>query len=485
MLNDLKEIISIKSVMGSPLNGAPFGLECRRALDWFINKAKSYGLTAGESDGYCGFAEYGEGKLMGILCHLDVVPAGDGWTNPPYSLINEDGYLYGRGVVDNKGPAVIALHVIKALKDNNIKLNHRVRVIVGCNEENGSLCMKHYYKNCEIPEFSIVPDSDFPVINSEKGIAHLQLDFPSDDFLQQSLLNFHAGQRANVVPDLCTFSVKKGCPLYKNIQLIAGESRDNSLISSPSVLKKLVAEGYSAQDFSVNFFDDRIDFECRGIAGHAMSPEKGENAFFKAIILLDALKSNDVCSNKQDSLNNSCQLKEIDDSSVLNTLKTHFATPLSAEKLSIAGSDDKSGSLTINTGIVDVNNGIVSLVLDIRLPISIKLFDVEKNILNKLPSGTKLTRLHYADNLFIDCNSKLIQTLLGVYTNITGEKSYCIQSGGGTYARELPNSVAFGATFPGTVTNIHNIDECISVENFNKWFDIYYKAVLQLDKAFE
>lgn len=463
MLNDLKELLAIESIMGEPSEGAPFGEGPRRALDWFLEKAASYGLTVGQSQGYCGWAEYGnEGPLMGILCHLDVVPVGEGWSYPPFTLTVQNGYLYGRGVVDNKGPAVVALHVLKTLREKGIKLRHRVRVIVGCNEENGSACVQHYAKNCEIPAFNFVPDADFPVINSEKGIAHLTLTLPVDPYITANLSALDAGSRPNIVPDHCAFTVRGGSPLYKKLQAMADVQGVDRLFFDAATAAALIGDGYRPEDFSAHFFPDRVEVEARGVAGHAMAPDKGENAFYKAIALLGILHDSP--------------------SPLLDMLGHFLCTPLATERLGIAKADEQSGKLTLNTGVVHLSGDALAVMLDLRLPISANFDAVCDKLRSHLPQGGTLTVDHWAPNLFVDKNSPLIRTLLQVYAAQTGEKSECVQSGGGTYARELPHSVAFGPTFPDTVTNIHNIDECISTVQFHKLFDIYYAAVLALDK---
>lgn len=254
MLNDLQEIIAIQSVLGEAKDGAPFGQGPKDALDWFLSKAAAYGLKTGRLGGYCGWAEVGEGKpLLGILGHLDVVPVGKGWTYPPFALTNENGYLYGRGVVDDKGPTVAALHVLKKLKDTNTKLKHRIRLIVGCNEENGSACIKKYVQECEIPDFSFVPDADFPVINSEKGIAEISVALSADCFFADNVTALNAGVRSNVVPDLCTATIKCGAAVYKQIKQIAEQDGEDRIFFTRILWVSLSAKALSPKIFRRTF----------------------------------------------------------------------------------------------------------------------------------------------------------------------------------------------------------------------------------------
>ncbi|MDE6398909.1 MAG: Sapep family Mn(2+)-dependent dipeptidase, partial [Clostridiales bacterium] len=287
MLNDLKQLIAVPSVMGAPEKGAPFGAAPRDALHTFLAIAAKYGMRTKNENGYCGWAEIGEGETcIGILGHLDVVPAGDGWSHDPFTLVCEDGYLYGRGVADDKGPTVAALHAMKRIAQSGVKLRHRVRLIVGCNEENGSECIEYYRNHCEIPVASFVPDADFPLINSEKGILHLTVTLPADEALQQNVSRMYAGERPNVVPDSCTAEIPKGSALY-NILALYG--RDNSLFYKPQVAAAIVGNGMRTEDFSVHFFEDKLTVEARGVAGHAMAPQKGENAAVKLITFLNAI----------------------------------------------------------------------------------------------------------------------------------------------------------------------------------------------------
>ena len=195
MLNDLSEVIAINSVESErTASDAPFGQNLRNALDWFLNKASSYGLKVSENHGYYGWAEYGEegAPLIGIPAHIDIVPVGEGWTGDPLKLRIEDGKAYGRGVADDKGPLVASLWAIKRLREEKLPLRHRVRLIVGCNEESGSECLKKYALEDEIPVMSFVPDADFPVINSEKGLLHLKASLSLDESFSSNISSISA-----------------------------------------------------------------------------------------------------------------------------------------------------------------------------------------------------------------------------------------------------------------------------------------------------
>lgn len=456
MLDDLKELIAIESVLGEPADNAPFGPGPRAALDWFLAKAASYGLSVGELDGYCGWAEYGTGdKMIGLLCHLDVVPADAAdWTNPPYSAVVADGKVYGRGVADDKGPTVACLHALKHLKEEGVDLGVRVRVIAGCNEENGSACMKYYRKHGELPAVSLVPDADFPVINSEKTIYQTKFFTPAGAYLTANLDAFRAGSRPNVVPAYAEMIVKAGSALETRLRELGGTAQ---LFREPPVAEYIVTDGHRFEDFGLSYDGKNFTVSAKGVAGHAMEPEKGDNAIAKLFSFLTAFT---------------------DDEAVEEAYE-YLVSPLAPEKLGIYCEDAQSGSLTLNVGAVELVGSELAFTLDMRCPVSCDLENLQAKMVSKLQGG-RFEVLHVAPYLYIDERSELVKTLLGVYTKLTGKPGYTVQTGGGTYARELPNAIAYGATFPDTETNIHNADECFPVEDLYLLEDIYRNAVKAL-----
>jgi len=425
MLKDLKELLQIPSVedMTTATKEKPFGEECHNALEWFLKKAKAYGLKAGNVDGYAGFAEIGNsgGKLIGILCHLDVVPAGEGWDYEPYDLTEKDGFLYGRGVVDNKGAAIVFLHIFKSLVESGKykNLKNRYRLIVGMNEETGSACMHYYVKNAEVPVFSLVPDADFPLVSSEKGILQLKVSFVMPECCKKNIKLLKAGDRANVVPDRCYAALGSGVAL-----------------------------------------------EATGVAGHAKSPHKADNAIFKMVNILR---------------------EKFPDCELLEAL---CLFNLDATKnFGIDEFCPFSGKTTLNFACVDYEEGDkdLTITLDLRMPKTLNKDDVIARIQKRLDGfkpifESKITELAYQKHLCVDLESPYIKTLIKAYQDTTGDVTTTPrQTGGGTYARRMPNAVAFGTTFPGQETNIHNINEGTGLAEFEKLREIYLKTIEELE----
>lgn len=460
ILTDLAEIVAIPSVYHDPEPDAPYGRDCRRALEWFVDKARAYGLKAENVDNRCAYAEYGEGETcIGMLAHLDVVPAGNGWATDPFTMVEENGKVYGRGVGDDKGSAVVCLHVLKELKDRGVKLRRRVRLIVGSDEERGSSCIAYYKaKGEELPEASFVPDSEFPVINSEKGISHMRFDF-ADGALAECVCGISGAACQNAVPDRSTVKLVKGGRLEAALEAACGGSATSEVFRLSPAAENIVSGGARPEDFSVENARDGITITADGTAEHASTPEKGDNALWKTLGFLAAYNG-------------------VIGSAFIEKIYDTLCTPLATEKLGVYVDDPKSGDLTACMSMAEIKDGTLSIVIDFRLPLGVTAESVAKAVEKKL--GCKATVLDYHPNLYIAEDAPLIKTLLAVYRGITGDMTAPLKTGGGTYARELPNAVAFGCTPLDIDINMHRADENFPVAQLFKNFEIYYAAAVAL-----
>lgn len=241
IVRSLREMISYDSSQAAPEAGMPFGRGAANCLNAFLSLAGGMGFETHNYDNYIGEVIFGEGEEFAILCHLDVVPAGGGWTHAPFGGEIVDGRLYGRGAADDKGPAVICLYCLKALKDEGFVPRKKIKLIVGCNEESGWACIEHYRRCASMPETGFSPDADFPVIYAEKGILHFEAAFPVPDAPFASL---SGGERANMV---CALASAEGVRDPRGHEAFGLSFENGSLVS-------------------------------RGVSAHASTPEEGKNA---------------------------------------------------------------------------------------------------------------------------------------------------------------------------------------------------------------
>ena len=257
VINTLREWIEIKSVKSEALDGAPFGINNKIMLEKALSDAKAMGFEVKNYDGYVGEVIFGDGndeEGVAVLCHLDVVPEGDIslWDTPPFALTEKDGVLYGRGVVDDKGAAVICLYALKALKDEGFTPSKKIKLIFGCDEESGWGCIDHYNKVAVMPKLGFSPDGDFPVTYAEKGIYHVKFTFPISDKVE----DVFGGERINVVCDKATVKVDG-----ENFNFYGTSAHGSTPELGDNAIKKalafLVEKGYfSEQSFNYLFKEE-------------------------------------------------------------------------------------------------------------------------------------------------------------------------------------------------------------------------------------
>ncbi|MDR3587021.1 MAG: dipeptidase PepV [Desulfosporosinus sp.] len=443
----IQSCIQIKSVkdVEHAAPGAPFGPGIREALEWTLALGEKFGFTVKNVEGYAGHIEMGTGDLLGILGHLDVVPEGDGWSVPPYSATIKDGKILGRGALDDKGPALTALFAMKAIKDANIPLNMRVRLILGTDEESGWADMDYYLKKEEVPQIGFAPDAEFPVIHAEKGILHLELS-KSQATSFPHLVKVQGGERANVVPDLCEVIIKGIAH-----EVIAKQLKEFSF-----------PEGVSGKlDSQAN--EQEIKLTFRGVGAHGSLPQNGKNAVLYTLQFLRSLPLSP------------------EEERTLDFILSHPGTGFYGEGFGIALSDEPSGKLSLNLGILKLTSDRIRFVIDIRYPVTYKRDDVFLPI-EKIAQSEQfdIKVLTHQEAHHVPKDSALVQSLLKAYTDVTGLKPFAFAIGGGTYAKVLPQGVAFGPVFPGEPEVIHCADEYISIDNLLLTTKVYAQAILNL-----
>ncbi len=409
IVKNLSQAVTYDSEQGEPKEGMPFGEENAKCLDFFLSLAEFMGFKTKNYDNYIGEAVWGEGKDFAVLAHIDVVPAGSGWTHDPFGgeIDNQRKRIWGRGTMDDKGPAMIALYAMHALKEEGFKPARTIKLILGCNEETGWKCIEHYNKVATMPEEGISPDADFPVIYAEKGILQLEFAFGAES---SAFKNLKGGNRPNMVCDYCEAEA-------------AADTEKLKILGLESDGCKVVSRGKSA---------------------HGSTPDKGVNAIPKLLAYLG--------------------LKDME-------------RMLFEEKMGLDGLKDETGPLTFSPNVIRQEGDKIFVTCDIRYPATMKKEDVLAIVGRQ---GVPYSVLHDQAPLYNDRDGKLIQTLLGVYNEVTGKNAQPIAIGGGTYARALKVGAAFGPEEEGEESTIHQPDEYITFEKIEKCFKIYKLALKKL-----
>lgn len=424
MIQALCTNLRIPSDAQPPQPGKPNGPGVAKALEHALRVADQLGFQTKNVDGYAGYVEYGSGdEMIAVLGHLDVVPAGEGWTYPPYAGMIEDGKIYGRGTVDDKGPMFAALFALKAIKDSGLPLSRRIRIIFGTSEETGSADMAYYSTHEELPAAGFTPDAEYPVIHAEKGILNVWFfkEFTDTEDADITLQKLQAGNALNMVPN------------------------------------KAIAE--------LKLNGEIIKAQTSGVSAHASRPQDGKNA---AGPMLDYLSHQDLSLEMQDAF---------------AFLAYSLGQETAGENLGIAMKDEISGDLTVNLGLLEGDMGKIRGGLNIRYPVTVS----KDQVLGRLEKGLAkggftIESITHTPPLFVEKDHLLVKTLTDVFNKKTGLNLSPLTTGGGTYARSLPNILAFGPRFPEQADLCHQADEYIEISYLIKTAQIMATAMYELAK---
>ena len=450
LISSTQEILRIKSVEEAAMPGMPFGEGVNKALETALNIAQKLGFNTVNLDGYIGYAEVGEGEdYIGVLGHLDVVPEGEGWLYPPYAAEIHDGKIYARGALDDKGPIMASLYALKAVVDSGLTLSKKVRVIFGTNEETGSGEIEHYLKTEKPPILGFTPDAEYPMIFAEKGITIFNLvkDLEVKPAKDINIKAIKGGLKANMVPEYCEAII---------------ETKDSQAIIS-DVVAFAERTGYNV---SAQIKDNLVVVKSLGVAAHGSLPHLGKNAIMQLFAFLENL-----------------DLGESDITNFITFFNKNVGMEVDGKSFGIGLKDEESGRLSFNAGVIDMNEDKVTFILNLRYPVTNTFEDMMSPFNARIQgTGMRVENMMHQAPLYFPKDHPLIKILQKVYVEQTHLDPTPIAIGGGTYAKEMANIVAFGPIFPGKPDLDHQVNEYIEVEDLVMNAKIYAHAIYELAK---
>ncbi len=451
--NIVKDLMAVSSIESVSLEGdpvAPFGPGCRKVIDHMLARGEEEGFKTHNYEYYVGEVKYdlGKEKSIGMLGHTDVVPAGEDWTiTKPYEPKVVDGFLFGRGVGDNKSAVIGGLYIMKAMRAAGADLKHNLVLMLGTNEEVGMGDMAYFTEHYESPEFTFVPDAGFPGVGGEFGrvrYAVISKKPLSDDFVW-----LNAGSAFNIVPNKAVCILKKGTAIEYD----------------------KLPEG-----FDVVETEKGIEITAHGVTTHAAGPERGLNAVYvltDALVKLPGLKEED---------------KKILD--FLNNINADYYGSF----LGIDCIDEISGQTVSSGTVLRFENGIVSLLNDCRRAVTDSNDRLVANITAKCEENDFSTEIIERSNGYaLDVNGPVIQAIKKVYVDETGDSEKQILIGkGGTYAGALPRAFATGIVLRKEETvrpalpeghgSAHQPDENICIDEYMAGIKLLMKMILTVDE---
>ena len=450
LVKSTQEIVKIRSIQEEPKEGMPFGKGVSKALDYSLKLSQKLGFKTANLNGYIGYAEYGEGEdYVAVLGHLDIVPEGDGWKYPPYGAEIHDGKIYARGTTDDKGPLYAALFGLKAIKDLKLPLSKKVRVIFGTNEETGCGEMEYYMKREKAPVSGFTPDAEYPIIYGEKGITIFDVvkDLEPAKNDKITIKSIKGGQRANMVPDYCE-------------AVISAQNKEEIVRKAEEFKNKT---GY---DVKAEIKENNVIVKSVGIGAHGSTPQLGKNAIMQMFAFLGSLS-----------------LDKSDIADFIDFFNKNVGFEAYGKSFGVGLEDKESGKLSFNVGTINMNEEKVSMALNLRYPVTLKYEDMMTPFNAKLEgTGIRVENMMHQPPLYFPPDHPLIKALQKVYKEETGKEARLLAIGGGTYAKEMPNIVAFGPIFPGKPDLDHQANEYIEIKDLVQNAKIYAHAIYELAK---
>lgn len=454
--HDLSELIAIPSVrdISSCSPNAPFGLPIRNAFDFLINWAKREGFEVRDHDGYALDISFGEGlQEIGILHHVDVVEAGnlDSWLTPAFEMHQQGDDLLGRGVTDNKGPLMASLYILKMFKALDVTLDKKIRVIIGGAEETTWECVEHYFNHNPQPDYGFSPDGDFPIVNGEKGIlyASLQREFPTHNGLGTCQIVSIESER------------DRTSTCYQLSIYLTGEKAAEvaaTFETSATVTLANVAQSDNHQQKELYCVELSTPWE------KSRNPHKVDNCMDQFVRHMRHVEGLDTNSRNLIDLLDAC-----------------FSDSNDASKLGLAHQDNEMGSTTCCVSSINLSQHGYNLDFDFRFPKGLTI-DQARTQLQYVSQqyGVRLIEHQYLPLSYLSPESELIQAMGKAYSEVTKMDAQCFSKGAASYARALNNGVAFGPTFPGDVTRVHEPNERLSLESLKRAITIYVKVLISL-----
>lgn len=436
ILKDLADLVSFNSENSN--DALPFGLNNQKVLDCMLNKMEAVGMKTKNLDYYCGYGEIGQGdKLVGILGHLDIVPAGDGWDSDPFTMRREGNKVYGRGVTDDKGGVIAAFWALKYLIDTGFEFKKRFRLITGCNEEMGSACIKHYVEKEGHVDMGFTPDANFPGIYGEKGMIG---GFVTGH--NTKIIDIKGGQASNIV--------------CKEVEATLPEDSFDQ--------EKLKA---FFEKHGIKYELNGNDIKVFGKAAHGSMPELGVNAIS---YLMVGLKE----SGFEDSF--------------VDFYCKYIGLECHGESLGFEALKDDVTDTSINIGVIKKEGSDIKASLDLRFPVTacvakaLPLVETAKDEFNEFEVG-KDYHSRCIEPLYFDTNTPFVKALDKAYRTVTGDNETKMEAiGGGTYAKSINNIIAFGLEWQGEDCHIHEPNEFLNLDNFKKSIAIYIEALKNLNE---
>lgn len=456
MVEEICRLIRHESIADDKAQPGPYGQPCRDVLDTYLEIGSRHGLAARNHDYHVGelfCPEWsGRKKRIGLMGHLDVVPAGDGWIYPPFTATVKDGWIIGRGSQDNKGPSMAAMYTVLCLRDLGVELAYDVCALAGTDEESGMADARYYAANAVLPDLILVTDSGFPVCYGERPVIS-----------------------GNMTADRPFTRIRS---LYsENIPGLVPRHAEAVLEKSAELFEKLYGLSELPAGCGWKETEDGILCWADSVSGHPSFSDVRSGVIARLLrFLLD------------------CGLAEDEDDRQILAFAADAACSPDGAALSIDCADGESGKMKFGCNTLRLENGRLQLGFSARCPITIRPETVFAALEESCAAaGFTAVQTRLLKENYFPKDTPVITTLRAVFQKTTGLGWEPQIFTAGTHARQLPCAVAFG---PGGLAGncvpvsdllpfghggAHQPDEAQSIDALCLALKIYILSVIALD----
>lgn len=444
---DLNALLSIRTTNDPTTvsREAPFGKNVAEGYQYLLKLATRENFVTKTIDGYAIQMDYGKGeKTVAAVCHVDTVNFNEqDWTKPPLGATLHQNAIYGRGIIDDKGPIIMVFWALKILKDAKINFKRKFRLIIGGDEEMDWRCLKYYFKHEPAPDFAFTPDAIFPLIHIEKNILHLEVQSSLE---HDKIVTFKSGQARNMIPAEAVATIRAPFD-FVNKQF------------------KLFLNQYSLTGEIKELATDLCQLTLKGQACHGMEPNKGLNAITYLAQFL-----NKLCEEKP-----------------LLFLEHSFHNDFFGKAFNFAAIQTNNESeLTISPNMLQIDEQHnLNYLIEVRFSNRFTKEQIINAIYQQLGSyqlnTTTIKLVNYQAGIEINLTNPVVQDLIAIYRDVSHDlTSQPVITGGGTFSRLVPNCIAYGALFPWAEETAHQANERMHIDDFKMALEIYCRAIYRL-----
>jgi succinyl-diaminopimelate desuccinylase len=447
MLEDILQLIRIPSVSSDPE-------KIKAALQLVINKGKAMGFASHLFvNKQVGRIDFGEGKeTIGILTHVDVVPAGGTWLYPPYQGVIARNWIYGRGAMDDKGPLIASLYAMKALKELGEPLYKKIQLIIGTQEEILWHDIEEYAQRFQLPDYGFTPDASFPIANREKGYFDIKFSFPKAALLggEFEVITLKGGETPNSIPATAGAIISGD---YAKMEKILNSYLDKHPLEGLTLAKN----------------KEKIQLVASGKSTHSCYPEKGTNAIGVLCKFLKTLKIKQA-----EILNFSNFVAKF-------LAEDYYGKLLGLYKKSEYYQGEYVHRNVISPTLLTFDKEGLKVCVNLRTAHGTSRRDLDSVFTAlKQQYNYEFEYLEEAEAIFYDRAKPCLRAMETSYEEVAKLKSDFILEYGETYAKAMPNIVPFGPIFPGEKDYCHEIDERWNVDSCLKNAKIYAHTLARL-----